>query len=316
MESEKEPSFVLTERDESNILLLCDIAKVNDASLSLEELLRLTSLGATEEEVANAWRFSKVLDSKYVLESGLILEKGRNSEITLTSKKEEANREARARSNIEYSRRFASLCSGRDIRALSISGSTSYLSVSGSDDLDFFTITSKDAVWLFLTKSLLLSRLQRMISSQNPEICLSYTVDEGSAERAFLLSRSALFARDALTVLPILGSSYYKSLLARSSWMAEFFPKLYRSRVTHSKDAEIRVENRPPVFYTVANMFLYYTVGTYVRAKSWMLNRRFAKWGKHDRIFKLRIGADLCIFEARSYIDLRHLYSKIKSSTV
>lgn len=308
METEK-ADFVLTKEDEADILLLCEIARANGAGLSLGEILRLTSIRATEEEVTQAWRHSSVLDSKYILESGLILEKDQGNKITLAPKEEEEERKERAKSNIEYSRKLAPLFGGRNIRALSISGSTSYLSVSESDDLDFFTVIREDAVWLFLTKALLLARLQRIAYPQNPRICLSYTAGEDFAETAFLSSQSGLFARDALTALPILGSSYYERLLAKSSWMVGFFPKLYRSRLSQSKYSEIKEEN-PPILFKIANFFLYYTVGTYIRVKSSMLNRRFAKWGKYDCIFRLRIGADRCIYEARSYAYLRGIYSK------
>ena len=310
MEIERRAEFVLTERDEADILLLCEIARANGSGLSLGEVLRLTSIRATEEEVTQAWRYSSVLDSKYNLESGFIIEKDRRNEITLAAEGEEKEREARAKFNIEYSRKLAPLFGNRNIRALSISGSTSYLSVSESDDLDFFAVIREEAVWLFLTRALLLARLQRIASPQSPRICLSYTAGEHFAERAFLSSQSGLFARDALTALPILGSTYYEHLLAKSSWMIGFFPKLYSSRLSQSKCPELEKEENLSVFFKIANMFLYYTVGSYIRVKSSMLNRRFAKWGKYDRIFKLRIGADRCIYEARSYVYLRHIYSK------
>ncbi|MGI0078732.1 MAG: hypothetical protein ACRECH_03835 [Nitrososphaerales archaeon] len=316
MEAEKEDCFVLTERDESDILLFCEIAKVNGAVLSLDELMHLTSINVTEEELSHAWRGSDALGSKYILEAGFVLEKDHTKGITLASKREEEERKERAIRNIGYSRRFAALCSSPLVRTLSISGSTSYFSVSESDDLDFFTVTSQDAVWIFLAKSLLLSRLKRIVSPKDPEICFSYTVDAPLADLAFSSPRSGLFARDALTVLPILGSSYYQSLLARSFWMREFFPKLYRSRLLGSKHLETRTEKRLPVFLRVANIFLYYTIGTYIRLKSWILNRRFAKWGKYDRIFRLNIGTNRCIYESRSYLDLRRMYSKIRSRAV
>ncbi|HKW03775.1 MAG TPA: hypothetical protein VJN71_00625, partial [Nitrososphaerales archaeon] len=129
------------------------------------------------------------------------------------------------------------------------------------------------------------------------------------ARAIFLSSRSGLFARDALIALPILGKPFYDRLLKQSLWMSEFFPKVFGERLSLSSDLESTPEIDSSVLIKIVNLFLYFTAGTYMRIKCALLNRKFTKRKEYDRIFALRIGFDRCVYEGRSYLELRKLYS-------
>jgi hypothetical protein len=45
----------LSEKTVSNIKLLCDVARANGTSLSVADIIMLTSLDFTEEELVEAW---------------------------------------------------------------------------------------------------------------------------------------------------------------------------------------------------------------------------------------------------------------------
>src|SRR5579864_2883436 len=94
--------FALSEFDESRIMLLCEVAKANGSILSIQDVLSTASLDATQEEITRAWKTSRVLDSKYFLDSGYVFEKG--SSVHVDSLKEEEKRRSRANSNVEYSK--------------------------------------------------------------------------------------------------------------------------------------------------------------------------------------------------------------------
>jgi hypothetical protein len=299
--------FALSEFDESRIMLLCEVAKANGSILSIQDVLSTASLDATQEEITRAWKTSRVLDSKYFLDSGYVFEKG--SSAHMDSLKEEEKRRSRANSNVEYSKSLLPIFSKSGALSVSISGSTSYFSVSESDDLDFFSITKKNQTWIFLTRSLLLLRAKKILSKKMPDVCLGYTADVSYVSAIFLSSRSGLFARDALTALPILGKAFYDSLLKESLWMSEFFPKVFGERLSLSSGVEPAPEINSSVLFKIFNMFLYFTAGTYMRIKCALLNRKFSKRKEYDRIFALRIGFDRCVYEARSYLELRKLYS-------
>src|SRR5579863_9041158 len=95
----------LSVKQENNIELLCQVAKQNGTYLSLKEVLELTSLNCTEEELALAWSLSKRLSSKYRIESGFILEAVSSS----PNKMMLAQRRIRANRNLRVAEVFAGL---------------------------------------------------------------------------------------------------------------------------------------------------------------------------------------------------------------
>jgi hypothetical protein len=295
----------------SEIRLLAEIAKAHGSLLSLQDVATLTHINLSEDQIAVHWHSIPALAETYDLKSGFMIERkpGNGSRPPITSEVvlEKLARGARYTS---FAREFASLCRGEEINLVAISGSTSFQAVSETDDLDFFCITKPDTLWIFLTKSLLVSRLFRLFRRDAPRICFSYAVDQGFAEREFASSNDALFARDALTTIVIHGARSYKRLLMKSSWISNYFPQLYQRRTVTADGEQLEEPSVHSPARNFLNRLLSFIVGNYIVTKSSMLNRKFRRQGRISSLFRVRIGPDHCIFESIRYSNLRTMYNK------
>jgi hypothetical protein len=298
--------------------ILCDIAIENGSHISLKDLISLTSIDCSEKDLAESWDRHPELSSRYRIASGMVLEKSfGNDEVRIRKAMSELTyRVDRANSNIAYAGHFGALLGRADsFRVLSISGSTSYLSVSETDDLDFFCISDSGRMWMSFVKSLILARAVRFVRRPSPFICLSYVSDENFVRGEFSKNRNGLFARDAISTRVISGEDYFLDLLEENSWMALYFPKLYGLRMEMKKEraSEGSVgKNRTSPFERALNLLLFYTAGNYIRLKSYLLNRRFSRDRRFSSLFRLRIGIDHCIYESSDYLRLRKLYSGLE----
>ena len=183
-------------------------------------------------------------------------------------------------------------------------------------------------MWVFLSRSLLLARAFRFAAADSPWLCLSYVMDDTFAMSEFTDPKDSLFARDALSTVVVRGSDYYTALLRQSAWMSDHFPKLYSLRVWPSTEitgrsyaaCDERVHSNSNSEQTgistrIANDFLYVVVGSYIRLKSYLLNRRLSRSRNKEGVFRLRIGRDHCIYESLSYVRLREMYRHIGRNT-
>jgi hypothetical protein len=306
----------LSERTVSNIKILYDIARSNGASLSVKDLLLLTSMDLTEDQLYRAWQETPFLSSHYAISAGVIIEISsmEDKHHLENEKREITERYLRATSNVTYAERFGAFIGKRLFKVLSISGSTSYFSVSKDDDLDFFCITQTGRMWASFVKALVLARIFRLSVEDSPWLCLSYVADERFAQFEFSENRDALFARDAISARVITGDQNYENLLKENSWMAQYFPKLYALRIKSLMKANSPSGINASVASRFANLFLYYIAGSYIRLKSHLLNRRFMKNQKRSSLFRLRIGPDHCIYESADYVRLKGLYTGLQKA--
>ena len=298
------------------ISFLAGIAKANGSLLSLKDLVALTRTNLSEEQLMSWWAITPELAGFYELKNGLIIERGNDypgSSPRILDREQE--KRARAESYARYAREFASLCTGQETKLIAISGSTSYHTTSAADDLDIFCITKPDHLWLFLTKSLLLARFLQIFRRSEPRICFSYAVDQNFVINEFLPARDPLFARDALTTIVVHGQEFYEELLKKSSWISNYFPRLYQQRTNavHLEPEREKVASSPSRRFL--NTLLLVLVGNYIAFKSAMLNRRLRKQGKFSSLFKARIGPDHCIFESVRYSKLRDMYLKLNETS-
>ncbi len=282
--------------------------------ISLRELIELAAIDASEHELASAFHGSK-LSSKFSLESGYVLEKPPADEgAPRPAVEEEARRRERARVNLRSANRFGTALKKGTI-LVSVSGANSFLSAGEDEDIDFFCVTKTNGLWSFMLKALILARIHRMGNSQVPELCFSVVMDEKWAAEAFSRRQPAIFARDALTAKVIGGTSAYHSLLEGASWMEEYFPAFYRMRLreTSSQKGQPPPERaRAGEGSVVLNVFLYHTLGRFLRMKSWTLNRKLTKSGWHSAVFATRVGAGHFIYESNRYRDLRRMYGSLE----
>lgn len=298
--------FLLSEDKMKQIRIFCDVAEANGSHLTLKELITLLSLDITESKLFENWGNLEGLEGYIIAPDFIIHRKQLTDDFGIIQNEYRSSR-ARAVSNFEFSHRFASLCNKINVRVLSVSGSTSYQSVAKGGDLDFFSIMNAGSLWPSFVKFLLLARAFRLVHRESPSICLSYVADERFAIREFTKPQDALFARDAIYTSVLRGEKYYARLLKSSSWMSKYFPMLYEQRVQ-----DVEQERRPAIktstLARITNLFVYFIAGKYVRLKSHLLNRRYAKEKKWNSLFRVRIGPDHCIYESERYLHLRQMY--------
>ena len=310
-------SLALTERQTRDIEALCQIAKENGVLMSLRELIGLAAIDGSELELERAFMADSTLRSKFLLESGYVLDRfGNTAAAKLEAVAEEEARRERARINIEKATRFGRLLVRGSV-LVSVSGTNSYLSAAAREDIDFFCVTKSNGMWLFILKALMLARIHRMANKDVPELCFSCVMDQRRAEREFRDRQNPIFARDALTAKLIGGEAAYRSLLLAAPWMASYFPVFYalklretsengrESKSTEMAEGAIRR-------HSLLNYFLYLTLGSFLRMKSWALNRRLTKAGKHSAIFITKVEPGYYVYESNRYRMLRRMYDEFE----
>ena len=308
-------NVALTQRQEREIQAFCQIARENGAAISLRELIELAAIDASEHELAMAFHSDSRLRSKYLLESGYVLERpAAGEENWQRAVEEEEKRRKRGRDNLKRASSFGqALVSGAVL--VSVSGANAYLSAREDEDIDFFCVTKTNGVWPFMLRALILARIHRLANREVPELCFSCVMDERWAAREFRKRQPPIFARDALTAKVIGGGPAYHALLKQAPWMGDYFPTFYNMRLV-----ETGSRGRQPLLPRAAekggsallNSFLFHTLGVFLRMKSWTLNRRLTKAGWHSAIFVTRLGPGHYIYESNRYRKLRKMYSDIE----
>lgn len=306
LESTLFPDSVIAE-----IKLLSEIAKSNGSLISLGDISVLTHCDLSEEQLKSSWQANPDLANSFELHNGFVIERsGPESHILLLQR--EFRKRAVAKRNTSIAKEFVRLCGESKIPLIALSGSTSYQSVSETDDLDFFCIARSDSLWIFLVKALLLARVFRLVRRNTPRICFSYAMDQKFAERAFSTSNDALFARDALAATVLSGSESYASLLKKSTWISNHFPRLYSQRtnmIGFNANQGAQATSSPASKFL--NNLLQIVVGRYILVKSNLLNRKFARSAKSSSLFAVNVGPDHCIFESVRYSNLRTMYDRL-----
>jgi hypothetical protein len=311
----EEPMGLSSPTDEvSRVELLLAIARVKGSVLSAKDIDELTGLLSAGSDLGSIWNRIPSLDSRYEFQGGLLIEKHMQSSQARTVTLEDSNQQrVRAERYVEYAREFSLLSGKRWIRVLSVAGSTSYKTTSENDDIDIFCVTERNSLWIYLTKALLLARVFKLVRPRSPRFCFSCVLDDGYARRLFASPNDALFARDALTAQVLQGSLFYDGLLQRAQWLSDYFPKLHRLRKAQQGETLEETEViQPAVARKALNHFLFLTVGSYVRLKSILLNRKLRKTRRPDSLFTVISGRDHCIFESQGYQQLRRMYGEFR----
>lgn len=303
MEKVQEVTTLLSEESISRIDLLYEVAKLNDSALSLGDLLVLLRTENTVADLEEAFSRSPSLRERYQLRSGYVFERGLESAVS-----SELAKKSRALHNIILAVNLGWQLRRSGGEVVAVSGSTSYESARDSDDLDFFCITESGSAWIFITKALALLRVSGLGHRGGSRVCLSCVMDLDYARRAFGTERDPLFARDALNAIVLEGNAEYTDLLRRARWMQALFPRLYEIRSgPYSKTRANPISTAKRVL----NLFLFQTVGRYIKVKSTLENRRVARFGDKSRQFVAKTGDDHSIYESERYRRMREVYSRI-----
>jgi hypothetical protein len=303
----------LDSTQERSVLAYCRIAATSGALLSLKDLADLLAIGASETELAEAILSNEFLSSRVIVESGHVLMAQPETERAMLRKAtEEADRrKRRAIANVEVARTFAPLL-GNDAVFIAVAGTTSYLSASEGDDIDYYVITKTDGMWVFLLKSFLLTRISSLFFRSRPPFCFSFVMDERQAREELSEPKGALYARDTLTAKVITGGAAYHQILENASWMRSYYPTVYERRLGETADGAPQRREREGS--RVLNLLLYRTLGGFVLLKAWALNRQLTKAGRSTAIFRTEIGPGRLEYVSRRYLEIGKMYQTLEKS--
>jgi len=301
-------AFLPDETQREAVLEYCKIAAASGALLSIKDLVELLAIDATEEELQEGIASDESLSSKVFVESGMValISPGSDRATARETIEEGQRRRRRAISNIEAARVFARLFSG-DAVFVAVAGTNSYLSVAEGDDIDYYCITRTDGMWAFMLKALLLSRIRSIFRRDVPPFCFSYVMDERQVKDVSSRPMTAVHARDTLTAKVISGDATYHAILEYEQWMRSYFPVIYDRRM---RETGSQLDQNPPATKGshVTNSWLFLTLGSYLALKAWILNRRLAKQGRRDAVFKTWIEPGRLEYASRRYIELGKMY--------
>lgn len=176
----------------------------------------------------------------------------------------------------------------RWLRFLGVTGSAAYRDAGPTDDCDLMAIVRPGALWAYLAVSFASLRLRRLRGElgDDPNWCLNYVLTEPEAEREYGRPRGFLFAREALTVRPVLGSNAYRQLLDQTEWLREELPRLYTS---WGAAAETRAPPAcPPPGLTIRclNGLVFPWLAAYLQVKGLWVNYRLRRAGQESHCFQ------------------------------
>ncbi len=283
------------------------VARMHSAPLALSDLLQLMPSGVTPEDLTKALESNPDLAGAYKVSDGIVVPQ----HLGASELDDFRARRGRSRDNLSTARWLAKAVGTKGVHSMAVSGSTSYNGAATGDDVDLFCVTGRDEMWPFLARALILTRISRMRGGPSPPICLSCIVDEGYAEGMFSTDRGALFARDALVASVVRGEDTYRRLLLKGSWMERYFPRLYSLRVDYG-ERTLTASPPPTPLMRALNLFLFATLGTYIRAKARYHNLLLARGRKPRAAFEAQVGKDRLIYQSAKYLELKETYDEIR----
>jgi hypothetical protein len=195
------------------------------------------------------------------------------------------------------------------LRCVAVTGSAAYGEPSRHDDLDFFVVTRRGAVWPVLLYLYLAARLRRVTRGPDDPShwCFNYVVDERTAREEFATARGFLFAREALTARPVSGEAFYRGLIHEASWLPDEVPRLYRAWEQGGLPPLPNEEPAPPSFRAL-NLILYPVVAGYLTLAAMVRNRRYRRQGKGAHCFRVDSSLHRLTFATERFEKLRELY--------
>ncbi|MCI4316907.1 MAG: hypothetical protein L3J96_00070 [Thermoplasmata archaeon] len=195
------------------------------------------------------------------------------------------------------------------LRCVAVTGSAAYGEPSRHDDLDFFVVTRRGAVWPVLLYLYLAARLSKAKRSPDDPShwCFNYVVDERAAREEFATARGFLFAREALTARPVAGNEFYRGLIHEASWLPGEVPRLYRSWERGGLPPLPAEAPAPPIFRAL-NLLLYPLVAGYLTLAAMVRNRRYRRRGQSAKCFRVDASLHRLTFATERFEELRALY--------
>lgn len=201
----------------------------------------------------------------------------------------------------------------RWVRCVGLSGSAAYGEPKDGDDLDFFVVTRTGALWCFLAYAYLAVRLRLRSSVLDacPPPCFNYALTDARAPQEFQDAHGFLFAREALSVKPLHGMSYYGGLLASAPWIRKELPRL-NPQLTDRADPTDPL--RAPLSVRLANAALYPIIAPYLQLVGLRRNAAARRDGRPEALFRTVTGWNHLAFQSERFDQLRDRYGSATST--
>jgi len=294
----------------NQILLTIEIASKCGQAIALNEidlLLNQPTQKTIQEIVQNDLQIKKTVS----IEKNYAVIKGYES---LFQKREKREKTSRIFKEIAKTFTNQIIKKNPNWKLIAISGSVSYGSAIPTDDIDLFLVTQNNQMWQSFLKALLLARvfyIKTKLNGKKANLCLSYVQDEKNLEDEITYRKTPLLARELLSIQVLFGKKYYKSLLAKATWISEIFPNLYKQKMltmeTKSKNISPQDKNG------IINLFIYVTLKKYLLLKALLKNLKYKKQNKNIHIFKAKITKRACVYISKRYENLEKSYKSIFS---
>lgn len=293
------------------ILLAVNIASQCGQAISMNEIALMLPQPVESTDVQETLQTDSCISKSVSVEDGFAVIKGYEHLFSERRFREKTSKNLRvtAETFIRELRRRKPC-----VELMAICGSVAYGSAKDSDDIDLFILSKENRMWFTFFKSLLLARvfnLKAIVSGARADFCLSYMQDKKNFEEEITKHKNPLFAREFLSLHVVDGMSCYLELLEKTRWMSDVFPRLYASRkFNHSKDGICGKDFRQRLqAHNALNLFIYASLGGFLRLKALLRNLKFRKQGKMKDVFEANITMGSCVYTSKRYRELENLYN-------
>ena len=290
------------------IQTLTRIAVESGSSLSVEELFSLLPAEAfpTPEALRDFLLADTVLGSELAVLDGEIVPNGLDHLATARTWQRDrtSRRVEKARDVVHLLTRICPWT-----RLIGISGSTAYNGSKPTDDVDFFVVVDSRRVWITLCIALLIARLFKIRDRHGPVFCFNCVWEDSRCESAFRSSIEPLFAREALSLKILSGEGYYRELLKSAPWMADYFPRLYGSRLDYVTPVRSPGGSVGRRGWSMMNIAAFTALVPYLWLVNLARNRKLEKEGRNSALFETIVRPGFFALESKRFSDLRQQYS-------
>lgn len=192
-------------------------------------------------------------------------------------------------------------------RCVGLTGSVAFGEPKEHDDLDFFVVTRRGAVWVFLALTYLSVRFRSRPRLQGEPLvaCFNFVIDEISARAEFARPQGFQFAREALNMKMLAGESYYRELLRSAVWMATEVPQLYAEKFPSESEPS---RGSTPILVRVVNVCIFPLLATYLQFVGLVRNARAHKRGSDKDSFQSRTTLRRLVFTSKKWERLGGYY--------
>ncbi len=274
-----------------------NLATANRSAIGCEDVLLLLP-----KEVQSCEQIKQLVSEKLQnisILDGYLIKRGHEALVALTLKKKKESL-----TKISYAKLFVREHPTlfKHALAVAVSGSTSYMSSTIKEDLDLFIVTKNHTMWSTLFRLYIYLRVRKALSfvlGQIPEYCLSIVFTEKGVKSFLKKSKSALTARELISLYPLKGEEYLMYIRSLCPWISEYYPKIHTNTKSFKESA-----TSATLFETLSYAFL----SVYVKFKAKIKNYLIEKRGHQIDVFDTICSKDMLIYESRRYKLLKKLY--------